>query len=136
MAEAEKSGLVIRPHTIIYHFLDDMKACMVDLLPLEKSIHVKGEAMILAKFELKGKTVRMIAGCKVRTGKISKSLPIRIMRNSKQVYTGSITTFRHHKKDIEEAQKGLECGLGFGFLDFQEGDVIQSIQTLLEKPQL
>jgi translation initiation factor IF-2 len=32
------------------------------------------------------------------------------------------------KKDINEAKKGLECGISFeGFTDFQEGDFIQSI---------
>jgi translation initiation factor IF-2 len=40
---------------------------------------------------------------------------------------GPLSTFRHHKKDIQEASKGLECGMAFGsFKDFEIGDQIQS----------
>lgn len=44
---------------------------------------------------------------------------------------GDLETLKQVKKDIPEAKKGLECGMSFeGFLDFKEGDVIQSIQTV------
>jgi translation initiation factor IF-2 len=42
-----------------------------------------------------------------------------------------LETLKQVKKDISEAKKGLECGMSFdGFIDFKEGDVIQSIQTI------
>jgi translation initiation factor IF-2 len=48
--------------------------------------------------------------------------------------SGSLETFRHMKKDITEARKGMECGLSFDkFEDLREGDLIQVYQEI-EKP--
>jgi translation initiation factor IF-2 len=42
--------------------------------------------------------------------------------------SGKLKTFKHHKKDINEAAKGLECGMCLdNFADLKEGDVIQAI---------
>jgi translation initiation factor IF-2 len=41
---------------------------------------------------------------------------------------------RQLKKDITEARKGTECGLGFGeFGDLEAGDLIQSYEKI-ERP--
>jgi translation initiation factor IF-2 len=48
--------------------------------------------------------------------------------------TGHLDTFKHHKKDITEAGKGLECGLSIGGFDGLEvGDLIQVFEKI-EKP--
>lgn len=48
--------------------------------------------------------------------------------------TGHLDTFKHHKKDITEAGKGLECGLSVGGFDGLEvGDLIQVFEKI-EKP--
>ena len=86
---ADNRKLMIRDHSIIYHFLDDVKDRLSELLPPEEVIEVKGEAQVLALFELKGKTPVTIAGCKVQTGKILKSLPVRIVRNGATVHQGT-----------------------------------------------
>jgi translation initiation factor IF-2 len=47
---------------------------------------------------------------------------------------GKLKTFKHHKKDILEAQKGLECGICVeDFIDLMEGDVIQAISETSTK---
>ena len=47
---------------------------------------------------------------------------------------GSIGTFKHHKKNITEASKGLECGIGFDdYESFESGDVIQCLNLSLVK---
>ena len=47
---------------------------------------------------------------------------------------GTLSTMRHIKKDITEARKGTECGLGFGeFRDLEAGDLIQMYEKI-EKP--
>ncbi len=43
-------------------------------------------------------------------------------------------TFKHHKKDILEAGKGMECGMAIdGFEDLVEGDLIQAVTETQSK---
>jgi translation initiation factor IF-2 len=45
-----------------------------------------------------------------------------------------LDTFKHLKKDIMEASKGLECGLSIrGFDGLEVGDLIQAFEKI-EKP--
>lgn len=47
---------------------------------------------------------------------------------------GHLDTFKHLKKDITEAGKGLECGLSIGgFGGLEVGDLIQAFEKI-EKP--
>lgn len=46
-------------------------------------------------------------------------------------------TFKHGKKDITEARKGGECGIGFEFFqDLEVGDQIQAIEEVQTKRTL
>lgn len=52
-------------------------------------------------------------------------------------FLGDLNALRQVKKDIQEAKKGLECGMSFeGFNDFKPGDIIQSVQTIETKQKL
>ncbi|KAJ3188299.1 hypothetical protein HDU85_005450 [Gaertneriomyces sp. JEL0708] len=133
---AKAKGVDVRSHQIIYKLLDELKEMLSDLLPPEIIHEVSGEAEILQVFRInvKGKQTEPIAGCRITTGKVLRNNHIRIIRAGSAVHEGgSLKTFKHHKKDILEAGKGLECGMAFDtFNDFQEGDVIQSY-TVIEK---
>jgi len=44
---------------------------------------------------------------------------------------------KHHKKDIGEAAKNLECGIGFNdYADFEVGDIIQCRELELRKRKI
>ncbi|TPX30213.1 hypothetical protein SmJEL517_g06170 [Synchytrium microbalum] len=128
-ARAKLSNVNIVPHNIIYKLLDDLKERLSDLLPPIISTEVVGEAEILQEFEIhiKKKTEK-VAGCRVLSGKVSVKDKIRVVRKGAVVYdNGGLKTFKHVKKDITEAPKGMECGMGFdGFSGFVPGDVIQA----------
>lgn len=50
---------------------------------------------------------------------------------------GSLDTFRHIKKDINEARKGSECGMALERFDgIQEGDKIQAFEETVKPGQL
>lgn len=50
------------------------------------------------------------------------------------ILIGHLDTFKHHKKDIMEAGKGLECGISIGGFDGLEvGDLIQVFEKV-DKP--
>ena len=88
ISTAENRKIRIFQHNIIYSFLDDLKETMSEMLPYEKIYTVIGEAQVLEIFQLRGKNAQKIAGCKVKTGKISKSEIVKIIRNQKEVYNG------------------------------------------------
>ena len=50
---------------------------------------------------------------------------------------GKLESLKHVKKDIDEARKGSECGIGFEtFQDFEVGDQIQSYEEIVTKRSL
>ncbi len=102
---------------------------MSALLPPEVITSVVGEATVQAIFHITmKKKEEIIAGCKILNGKVTRQGKIRLIREGKLLHEGNIKTFKHHKKDILEANKGLECGIAIeGFSDILEGDVIQAI---------
>lgn len=82
----------------------------------------------------KKKKIESIAGCKILSGKITRQGLVRVVRDGVVIHEGNIKTFKHHKKDILEAGKGLECGIGFEEFDaIQEGDIIQAIKVVETK---
>ena len=50
------------------------------------------------------------------------------------LFVGTLESLKNVKKDIMEAKKGGECGLGFeGWTEFEVGDLIQAYETKEEK---
>ncbi|TIA92709.1 hypothetical protein E3P99_00501 [Wallemia hederae] len=130
---AAMSNVDLMVDGVIYRLLDNVKARVSELLPPVTELKVLGEASILELFDIniKGRQFRRVAGVRVANGNITRQAPVRVVRGGEVVYTGSLDTFKHHKKDINHAGKGLECGLGFeSFQDIQTGDVIQSIEMV------
>lgn len=51
--------------------------------------------------------------------------------------TGKLESLKHGKKDIDEARKGGECGIGFEFFqDLEVGDQIQAVEEVQTKRSL
>ncbi|KAI8915893.1 translation initiation factor IF-2 [Gorgonomyces haynaldii] len=133
--EAKTKDITLETHQIIYTLIDSIKDKMSSLLPPEIIIKVEGEADVQQLFTITNKKVKeTICGCKIVNGKILRSHLVRIMRGDKELHQGRIRTFKHHKKDITEAAKGLECGIAMDYDGVQAGDTIQAI-TLIEKPR-
>ncbi|KAH6580945.1 hypothetical protein BASA60_002691 [Batrachochytrium salamandrivorans] len=132
LREATIKKIKVHQHQIIYKLIDDIKYQMGELLPPEIVKEVTGEADVLQIFSVntKGQKSDTAAGCKITNGKVLRGSTIRIMRDGKEIFQGSIKTFKHHKKDITEASKGLECGIELdGFSDYMERDVFQAVKT-------
>lgn len=50
---------------------------------------------------------------------------------------GTITSLKHHKKDVQEMRKDNECGLAFhGWEDFEAGDKVQCFEEERHKRTL
>jgi translation initiation factor IF-2 len=132
---AKQNNIEILEYKVIYAIVDGIKEKMSDLLPLEEVIQVKGEAEIMQIYHVtvKKKSVT-VAGCKITNGTILRSNQIKLTRGGETIHVGSLKTFKHHKKDITEGSKGLECGMAIdSFADIQVGDVIQAITITHKK---
>lgn len=88
LSAGENRKIPIFQHNIIYSFLGDIKEKMSELLPPDKIFTVVGEAEVLEIFHLRGKNAPKIAGCKIKTGKISKSGIIKVLRDKHPIYDG------------------------------------------------
>ena len=126
--EAEKAGVDIRLHTVIYNVTDEIKAAMEGLLaPTLKEV-ARGRAEVRNTFKVP--KFGVVAGCYVLEGTIPRVAQARLLRDNRVVYEGKIGSLRRFKDDVSEVQKGFECGIGLEkYQDVKVGDVIEAFQV-------
>ncbi|MCY4612419.1 MAG: translation initiation factor IF-2 [Nitrospira sp.] len=125
-ALAEREGVEVRLHTIIYNAIADVKAAAEGLLEPTFTERVLGRAEVRQVFAIP--KVGSIAGCYVTNGHIARaSEGVRLLRDSVIVYEGRLGSLRRFKDDVREVQQGYECGIGIeNFNDIKAGDVIEA----------
>lgn len=130
-AKAERMGVAVHEENVIYRLIESVTAELtLRLKPLIET-KVTAEAEIRDVFQITGKNkvLYKIAGCKVTSGVIKLSLKVRVRRGSEVVFSGTMSSLKHVKKDISEATKGFECGMSFEKWDkFEAGDVVESYE--------
>jgi len=123
---ADRDGVDIRLHSVIYNVVDEMKKAMSGLLdPTFKEVRI-GVAQVRETF--KTPKFGTIAGCMVTEGTIKRSgdAQARLLRDNVVVYEGKIGSLRRFKDDVSEVKSGFECGIGIDrFTDLKVGDVIE-----------
>jgi translation initiation factor IF-2 len=126
--EAEKAGVDIRLHTVIYNVTDEIKAAMAGLLePTLKEV-AQGRAEVRNTFKVP--KFGVIAGCYVTEGSISRSSQLRLLRDNRVIYEGKVGSLRRFKDDVSEVKQGFECGIGLDkYQDIKVGDIIEAFQV-------
>ena len=121
---AQREGVEIRLHSIIYEVSDEIKKAMAGLLePVFKETHM-GRAEVRNTFRVKG--VGTIAGCYVLDGVLKRDAEVRVLRDSVVVYTGRISSLKRFKDDASEVRAGFECGASVSnFNDVKVGDILE-----------
>jgi translation initiation factor IF-2 len=127
-AETAKSERVdLRLYKIIYEAVDEVRKAMTGMLApsfIEKPL---GKAEVRQVFTIP--KIGAIAGSYVQDGKILRNGKARVMRDSVEVWHGSIKALRRFKDDVREVASGYECGISLdGFNDFKERDVIECFE--------
>ena len=123
-AAAEKFGITILYHSIIYDLLDDIKALLEGKLDPELRSTVTGTAEVLEVF--KNSKIGNIAGCNVLDGTIIKGFHGKLLRDDIVIYDGLLSTLRRFKDEAKEVKAGQECGLSFdNNQDIKPGDKIE-----------
>jgi translation initiation factor IF-2 len=122
---AEKEGVEIRLHTVIYELLDELKKAMTGLLEPTFREVARGRAEVREIFKVP--KIGTIAGAHVVDGVIPRSAGVRLVRDGKVVYEGKISSLKRFKDDASEVRAGFDCGIGLErFQDLKPGDVIEA----------
>jgi len=125
---AEREGVEIRTHSIIYELRDEIEKAMYGLLEPVFKENYAGRAEVLNVFKIT--KVGQIAGCRVVDGIITRGAQVRVMREGNEVWRGKIASLKRFKDDVSEVRQGVECGIDLGsFKDIQVGDTIESFTT-------
>ncbi len=122
---AERNGVDIRTHRIIYEIIGEVEAAMKGMLaPTFKEV-VLGHAEV--RQTIRVPNVGTIAGSYVRDGKITRQSQIRIVRDGIVIFEDKISSLRRFKDDVKEVADGYECGVGLEkFNDIKEGDILEA----------
>ena len=126
---AEKEGVELRYHRIIYELLDDAETMLSGLLAPVSEEKVLGAAQVLETFEIS--KVGRIAGCRVMDGIVRRNAKVRLLRDGHILFDGAIRSLRHHKDEVREIRQGSECGIQLdGHQDIEIGDEIEAYERV------
>jgi len=132
---ASSEGVQIKHYSIIYEALDDVKLAMEGLLDAIIREKVVGHAKVQQLFNVP--KLGTIAGSSVTDGKVTRTAMVRLLRDTKPIFTGKIASLRRFKDDVKEVDKGFECGIGIeNFNDLKEGDIIEAYELETIRPSL
>jgi len=122
---AEDKKIEIRRYDIIYQVTDDIKKAVEGMLiPEVKEVHL-GRAVVRQVFKIS--KVGAVAGCFVTQGTIERSAKVRLIREGREVYKGSIEALKRFKEDAKEVPQNFECGIKIAnFDDIKADDVIEA----------
>jgi translation initiation factor IF-2 len=121
---ADTKSVDIRVYDVIYALIDDVEKALKGMLEPKIIEIIEGRAEIRQVFAA-GKGAK-VAGCYVIEGKLSRNLPVRVIRKGKVISDTAVTSLRRFKDDVREVATGFECGIGLkDFNDFKTGDVLE-----------
>lgn len=126
---ARQEKVDIRLYSIIYEAESDVRKALEGLLSPTVSENLVGAAEVRNTFRVP--KVGLIAGCYVKEGRINRKDKIKLVRDGKIVYNGSIGSLRRFKEDAREVKEGYECGIGIeNFQDVKLGDMIEAYELV------
>ncbi|HXA78291.1 MAG TPA: translation initiation factor IF-2 [Candidatus Acidoferrales bacterium] len=130
---AQREGVDIRLHTIIYELLDELRKAVAGLLaPVIKEVFL-GRAEVRNTFRVKGSG--SIAGCSVQDGIMKRDAEVRVLRDGVVIYTGRVSSLKRFKDDANEVRAGFECGVGVSnFNDVKVGDILECFKIEKSSP--
>jgi len=126
--QAEEKDIEIRRYDIIYQVTDDIKKAVEGLLvPEIKEVHL-GRAVVRQVFKIS--KVGAVAGCFVTQGVIERGAKVRLIREGREIYKGSLEALKRFKDDVKEVPQNFECGIKIGnFDDIKPDDVIEAYRV-------
>tara|TARA_Y100000816_G_scaffold8033_1_gene5102 strand:+ start:23526 stop:25937 length:2412 start_codon:yes stop_codon:yes gene_type:complete len=124
-AKAKLNNITIQNFNIIYELIEFVSDFAGGKLKPTIKENFIGKAEVLQIFKVS--KIGAIAGCRVLEGSVSKNAKIKVTRNEKIIYDGSILSLKREKNEANEVKSGTECGISIKeFNDFEVGDFIEA----------
>ncbi len=121
---ARREGVEIRIYRVIHEVVDEVKKSLEGLLKPQQDERVIGGLEVRQVFWIS--RIGTIAGCRVTDGKVGRNNKVRLLRDSTELWSGSLSSLKRFKEDVREVVTGFECGLSLaGYSDLREGDRIE-----------
>ncbi len=122
---AIKEKIEIRNYKVVYDAINDVKMALEGMLGTDKSEEVTGTVEIRETYKIS--RLGTIAGCYVKSGKISRNSKIRLIRDDVEIYGGELTSLKRFKEDAKDVETGFECGIQIqNYNDIKVGDIIEA----------
>lgn len=132
---AKERGIEIRYYTVIYDMINDVKSALEGLLAPKFEEVLTGKCIVKATFKISRYGV--VAGCEVKSGKITNKSKLKVFRNSQMIFEGYIESLKRFKEDVKEVEQGLECGVKIKDFDgIEVGDEIEAFEIVEVKQKL
>ncbi len=123
LADVEK--VQIRTYDVIYNMVDDIRKGLEGLISPQIMEKLIGRAEVRNVFHVP--KVGTIAGSSVTDGKVIRGCYLRLLRDSRIIFEGRISSLRRFKDDVKEVAQGFECGIGIeNFNDIKMGDQLEA----------
>ena len=78
----------------------------------------------------------MVVGGLVTDGKMYRNCMIRVLRNEKNIFDGSIISLKRFKDDVQEVVQNYECGMVLEFSEIENGDIVEAYEQIKESAKL
>ena len=124
-------GVDIRTYTVIYDVYEDIKAAIKGMLKPEFEMVDIGTAEVRQIYKIS--KLGIAAGCYISEGEVRRNLNVRVIRDSKIIHDGKISSLHRFKDDVKSVSQGFECGIMIeNYQDINVGDILE-FYTLQEK---
>ena len=121
---AEKYGVQILTHSIIYDAIEQVRGILEGLLSPVVQEKVLGHAEVRETFS--APKIGTIAGVYVTDGIVRRNAKARLLRGERVIYESTVGSLRRFKDDAKEVKTGFECGLSIeNYNDIKVGDVVE-----------
>nr|ARO91182.1 initiation factor IF2 [Flintiella sanguinaria] len=131
---ANRNKTSIKIFNIIYDVIAAVEEEMKNLLDVEYIEEELGKAKVKTTFPL---TKGIVAGCYIETGKLEKSCLIKVLRQNEIIFEGKLDSLKRVKEDINEIDKGNECGVVINdFSSWNKEDEIIAYKLTAKSPSL
>ena len=134
-AAAKAQEVTLQTYGIIYELIDGVRKAMEDLLEPIRTERKLGRAEVRNTFNVP--KLGTIAGAAVLDGVMKRGAFVRLLRDSKQLFSGRMASLRRFKDDVKEVSQGFECGIGIeNYNDLKPGDIIEAYEIEETRPSL
>lgn len=122
---AERMGIEVVTYKVIYELIEDLKKILSGMLQPEVLLVELGKFKVMKIF-FTGKG-EMVVGGKITEGILKGKSNVRVLRDGNLIGEGKITGLKLVNEDIDELDKGNECGVRYqGKIRLEEHDVLEA----------